>query len=105
MEAFLFEVGSNSSQTEIRYLGLEFKLNPLLILKKKKKKKNLNPFVCQLTQLTFRILLIFYYDMGTMPPCITNQVWIYTWVPVSSTGEVSDGCIRDLGFNHQERTS
>ena len=21
------------------------------------------------------------------------------WVPVSSTGKVSDGCIRDLGFN------
>ena len=30
--------------------------------------------------------------------------YIYTkkkkkWVPVSSTGKVSDGCIRDLGFN------
>ena len=21
------------------------------------------------------------------------------WVPVSSTGKISDGCIRDLGFN------
>ena len=30
------------------------------------------------------------------------------WVPVSSTGKISDGCIRDLGFNprlHQKLIS
>ena len=52
----------------------------------------------------------------------TGNYWV-VWVPVSSTGKVSDGCIRDLRFNppptpktdwclglmimsyHQERTS
>ena len=29
-----------------------------------------------------------------------NYMSSYYWVPVSSTGKVSDGCIRDLGFNH-----
>ena len=33
-----------------------------------------------------------------------DKIYIYQkkkkkWVPVSSTGKVSDGCIRDLGFN------
>ena len=29
----------------------------------------------------------------------TNNVIWYMWVQVNLTGKVSDGCIRDLGFN------
>ena len=33
------------------------------------------------------------------PLNIYRYIYIYMWVPVSSTDKVSDGCIRDLGFN------
>ena len=27
------------------------------------------------------------------------HIFFFLWVPISSIGKVSDGCIRDLGFN------
>ena len=35
---------------------------------------------------------------------IANQGWEHMWVPVSSTGKISYGWIRDMGFNHRLTT-
>ena len=43
--------------------------------------------------------MIGYANMPTFVKNVMLSNLLKMWVPVSSTGKVSDGCIRDLGFN------
>ena len=43
--------------------------------------------------------MIGYANMPTFVQNVMLSNLLKMWVPVSSTGKVSDGCIRDLGFN------
>ena len=48
---------------------------------------------------TWLKMSIIYYLLSYLEVYVIYQILKYTWVPVSLTDKVSNGCIRDLEFN------